>query len=1087
MKMRLDLRAAREGHDRLDAAVRAAYGRAAEAAAETLKDRGDYLVLKLTPARFTWAGAAFRRLDPIDRAAVETVIDRAIQSRVATLLDRPALQDIPELLQDGEGAVPEPDRMLPGSYLAPSYETKSEKHKEQLVFVLSEQSFAKTFPSGYRGELYRFTGLDALNQAFTVVLRSALAQGLHPPHGILGCLYLDRHGKALTHWIGLCRYAGDPDDVSIYDHFVLGDITTVSIKEGKVTKPSDSSIDITGVASYARVASGGDMEASLERHLIETQKSLVDEEIASKKLSQTDAAALRADIASQLRSRVADIVKGAKQLNPHRALCHVRFRDGGGGEAEGPGPDVFENQTSINVYPIVRAFYSPRKSDDGKGGQAGRGKTGKGGGAGGAGADGSGGDSTGSGEGGEGKPAGGGSEEGDEAGTSARFVFPQGPSGDPIEIDLGPLNGELSFDELGAVGVQLRDLMKRIAFRLQMPEGEYPGSFLMAAAQVWGGRAASASGFEGVRAATLSEVAPESDNSPLATLTGPSAAGIAARMAPVLRRVLGGGSLGDVDFQPADSPVLKTMRHLGGTVPIMTAMSRLLWDAYQDKANASRLGSYYKDDGVSWYLHFLHEYSPAIRDSIAFGFKVACKSILIQLCLSSRHEILLRLNNFERYAPLVETMLVHMLAPQAALTLLRKALMDWLNENRRTTASTIASGYASWRSARQAMTAALDREGSAAYLERSKTAIGEAWSEAKVELGADDVPRVRDNNGRLWTLQELDQAIALGTGTAQAIDPLVRKIADLPQAAVMAKADPVMLRSYLKSLLNEMLAGNTKITSQAEGSAEFAFRASKINEDIANASVPGTTVVLGGLHLLAHRAIGDSFLGDARYAEGLDYAFSAELGRQGLTSFFEFTGVMFLSVVCPPLGAAAGAMVASVHVHQAQEKMDMLKGLMDEDKVMSLADAELDLFLAELETVFAFIPIAGKALKLGAKGGVAIVKSGARAGAKKAFQGLAKEVSDEMAQQLKYGLVVAFMKELASDQVVGQLVQKAIEPAIKALMHEIDLTVGAGTEPGTSTADEAIATSNMQRLLDEEGSSDKAKSEGAEIARKGSF
>ncbi|MDK1483212.1 hypothetical protein, partial [Sinorhizobium sp. 6-117] len=326
----------------------------------------------------------------------------------------------------------------------------------------------------------------------------------------------------------------------------------------------------------------------------------------------------------------------------------------------------------------------------------------------------------------------------------------------------------------------------------------------------------------------MSEVAPESDNSPLAALTGPSAAGLAAQMAPVLRRVSGGGSLGDVDFKPADSPVLKTLRHLGGTVPIMTAMSRLLWDAYQDRANASRLGSYYKDDGVSWHLHFLHEYSPAMRDSIAFGFKVACKSILIQLCLTSRHEILLRLNNFERYAPLVETMLVHMLAPQAALTLLRKALMDWLNENRRTTASTIASGYASWRSARQALTAALDSEGSAAYLERSKTAIGQAWTEAKVELGADDVPRVRDKNGRLWTLQELDQAIALGNGTAQAIDPLVRKIADLPQAAVMAKADPAMLRSYLKSLLNEMLTGNTKITSQAEGSAEFAFRASKI-------------------------------------------------------------------------------------------------------------------------------------------------------------------------------------------------------------------------------------------------------------------
>ncbi|MDK1483188.1 hypothetical protein, partial [Sinorhizobium sp. 6-117] len=386
MKMRLDLRAAREGHDRLDAAVRAAYARAAEAAVEALEDRGDYLALKLTPARFTWAGTALRWLDPIDRAAVETVIDRAIQSSVAKLLDRPALQDIPEPLQDGEGAVLDPDRMLPGSYLAPSYDTTPEKRKEQLVFVLDRESFAKTLPPDVAAELYlyRFTGLDALNRAFTAVLRSALKQGLHPPHGILGCLYLDRHGKSLTHWIGLCRYAGDPDNVAIYDRFVLGAIETVSVKKGKVTKPSNTRIDYTGVASYAKVASGGDIEASLERYLIATQKSLVDEEIASKKLNQTDAAALHADIASQLRSRVAAIVKGAKQSNPHRTLCHVRFRDAGGGEAEGAGPDVFENQTSINVYSIVRVVYGAKKSDGGEGGQAGGGgKAGKGGGAGG--------------------------------------------------------------------------------------------------------------------------------------------------------------------------------------------------------------------------------------------------------------------------------------------------------------------------------------------------------------------------------------------------------------------------------------------------------------------------------------------------------------------------------------------------------------------------------------------------------------------------------------------------------------------------------------------------------------------------------
>ena len=1097
LKLRLDLRAAREGQDRLDAAVRAAYARAAAATGDALEDRGDYLAFDLQVPRFVWSGGGLRQIGLAERAAAEAVIESAIHSSVIGGLDRPSSRGVPESLRYGEGAVADPDRMLPGSYLAPSYDTTPDKPKDQIVFALNRAAFSAMVPGGYRGLPYQFSTVANLNVAFRTALRSAVGQDVPIRNGQIGALYFDRDRTGMTFWIGLARYAGDIDSVSVYDRFLLGNISVSAVSDDKLEKPEAVPLDITGVASYSKVASGSDYEESLRSFFASDAKRAIEAYIIEKKLDQAAADALRANGETNARARIQEIIDGAKASNPGRRLTHVRFRDGSGNSADGACPDVFDGQTAINIYPIIRAFYDPKDEEDGEGGgTGGQGKTGKGkggggkGGAGGDGAEGSGDGGESRGEGGEGegaKPPGGGSEEGDEAGTSARFIFPQGPNGEPVEIDLGPLNAELSFDELGDIGHRLRALMQRIAFRLSMTEGNYPGSFLVAAAKVWGARAAGASGSEGVRAATLSELAPAADSSFAAQFTGPSAAGQAAALAPIIRKATGKGTLGDVDFKPADSPVLSTLRHLGGTVPTMTALSRGLWDAYQIKANAARLGSYYTNDGVAWHLHFLHEYSPAIRDSIAYGFKVACKSCLIQLCLSSRHEILLRLNNFDRYAPLVETLLVQMVQPQAGLTLLRKALTDWMNENRRTTESTIASGFATWRQARQTLTASMDPDGSAAYLEKSKTSIGVAWTEAKVELGIDDVPRVRDMHGRLWTLAELEQAIALGTGTAQAIDPLVRKIADLPQAAVIAKSDPTMLRGYLKALLNEMLAGNTKITSEAEGPAEFAFRASKINEDVKNASVPGTSVVLGGLHLLAHQEIGASFMGDARYGEGLDYAFSAELGRQGLIAFFEFTGLLFLSVVCPPLGAVAGAIVARVHLDAAQEKMEMLKGLMDEDKVMSLADAELDLFLAELETVFAFIPLAGKALKFGAKGGVAMIRSGAKAGAKKAFSGLAKEVAEEMAAQLKHGLVIAFMKELASDQIVGKLVESAIEPAIKALMNEINLTVGAGNVPGTSVADEAIAKTNMQRLLNEEGSSEKAKSEGAEIARKGTF
>lgn len=1095
LKLRLDARAAREGRAHLDRAVRAAYGRAAATAAEALADRGDYLTLAPMPARFTWSGAARGRVDPADRAAAEAVIDRAIQESVLGAWTGPHQTRAPAPLQPGEGAWPEPGRGILGAYLAPSYDTrppgaptKPGIGTDEIVFVQSKASFAERYAAGVHGVFYHFTHAAALQAAFRSMLRSAIQQGIRPPNELIAGLYVGRVGAVDVMWICLCHYQGDPDTAVLHDRVPIGRINSFTIGDTSL-ESGGGSFAATGVGRMTRLSGGSDAEASLQARFSQEAEALVTAVITKRKLAKPVADQLLAMVREAVRTRVHQDFLGARKLNPGRALAHVLFTDGEGGEANGAAPDVFGTQQSIAIYPIVRAFYDPKPEEqegEGEGsGTDGAGKAGEGGGPAEGAADASEAGGEGDAEGTE--PPGGGSEAGDPAGTSARFVFPKGPSGAPVEIDLAPLNGELSFDDLGAIGVRLRGLMQRIAFRLSMPEGQYPGSFLVAAAQVWGARAANCSGFEGVRAAGLSAVMPAADTSPAAAFTGISAAGVAALTAPVLRRVSGGGSLGDVDFKPADSPVLQTLRHLGGTVPTMTAMSRLLWDAYQDPALAARLGGYFTGNGVSWHLHFLQAYSPAIKEAIAYGFKVACKSCLIQLCLSSRQEILLRLNKFDHYAPLVEGLLAQMVAPMAALQLLRQALMAWLNENRRSVSSTVAAGYADWRAARHALSSAFGGDRSTALLQQSKSSVGRAWVASSVELGLDDIPRVRDANGRLWTLEDLDQAIALSTGTAQAIDPLVRKIVDLPQAAALAKADPQMLRTYLKALLTEMLAGNTKITAEAEGPAEFAFRASKINEDLAHASVPGTSVALGGLHLLAHQAIGDSFQGDARYGEGLDFAFSAELGRQGLISFFEFTGTMFLSIVCPPLGAAAQAVVASVHLHQAQEKMEMLKGLFDEDKVMSLAEAELDLFMAELETVFAFIPLAGKALKWGAKGSATALRSGVRAGGRRVFEGLKAEIAEEIADQLKHGLIVAFMKEIATDRVMGQLIESAITPAIQALMHEIDLVAGQGTAPGTSTADEAIARTNMRRLLDEEGDSDKAKSEGAEIARKGSF
>ena len=172
LHLRLDPKAARDGLDHLDRAVRAACGRAAEGAAEALAGRGDYLSLELTATRFSWRGPGLAEVDQVSRAAAEAVIDSAIRASVAAALDRPASRNVPEPLRDGEGAVPDPDRLLAGAYLAPSYDTTGEKPKDQIVFVLNREGFERQFEVGYVGELYRFKDAASLDQAFRAVLKS---------------------------------------------------------------------------------------------------------------------------------------------------------------------------------------------------------------------------------------------------------------------------------------------------------------------------------------------------------------------------------------------------------------------------------------------------------------------------------------------------------------------------------------------------------------------------------------------------------------------------------------------------------------------------------------------------------------------------------------------------------------------------------------------------------------------------------------------------------------------------------------------------------------------------------------------------
>ena len=1073
--LRVDAESLDAGSDRLDAALRQALSQAAEGVVRELGDRGDYLRLDLQPPRFTWTGDGVKAVAADLRQLGEACVSTAIKEVVPPILHRPQSSP-PEVLPMGGGAALDPDRDLGVGYVLSSYDTSPDKRarpSNEVVYLQNRPQLGLSFAPGTVARWYRYVGEKALRSAARSGLKSAIAQGAKFSAGRLGFVYAGAMPNGNTGlWVAVAQYDGTEGSIKAFDKSVIGGFDGMDLDEGKLSTKEIKGYGYYGVGQISKLGSGSATEELTKKLLVDhdadfrSRLARANKKLGAKlSLDAPDVRKLydkeRGLIEAFVKKRVASLAA----LNAGKAMTAAQLVDGRGGEYLGAFADIFGGTSSVRLIPLAAVNYEPDykpadiggdeggaggKDKDGEGGKGGSGAKGKKKGGGGDGDAGSGGEQGGAG--GDKDGAGGGR-------PPPPPVFPNPGGGDPVELSFDPLEGEASLDDLGKDADRLRWLMKRIAWRLNMPMGDYPGAFLVAAAKVWGARAAGISGFEAQRSATL-------------------------------RRTEGmEGSLGDVDFKPQKSPAIDILRHLGTTTVTMSALRDALYDIYQNKTHAAKIKGTWSGNGTGWALQLFKAYTPTIHDSIGLGYKVACKTCLIQLCLASRQEILIRRNNIDSYFPLFDGLLQGLMAPQARLQSLRNTLMAYMHEYAPSLQTHVSTHYDTWKGARRDLAAMFRTSASAMTYEESAEKHGTLGKSGVIVPIKPKGYGIKDETGRIWTLQELDQAMALRKGTAQAIDPMVEKIADLPQAVIMSKSDPKMAKRLLRETLDEMLSNNTDVLNKAQGGSQYAFRASKIREDINKRTVPYTSYALGGVHLLAHEAIGDSFLGDRSYAGALNHVFGVELGTQGLLSFFEFTGVFLLSVICPPLGAVAGLILGGVHLYQAHEQMKIPGGLFNSAAVLKTSDAELDLFLAELETAFALIPFAGKILKAGGRAASGFVRSGARGAARSAARGLSDDIAKEMAEQLKNGLAHAFIRELASDQMIGKIIQAGITPVIQQLHAELTRLEGAPARPSLAApkprgpAEQQRDSIEVKRALDEEGDADKARSDGADKAK----
>jgi hypothetical protein len=298
-------------------------------------------------------------------------------------------------------------------------------------------------------------------------------------------------------------------------------------------------------------------------------------------------------------------------------------------------------------------------------------------------------------------------------------------------------------------------------------------------------------------------------------------------------------------------------------------------------------------------------------------------------------------------------------------------------------------------------------------------------------------------------------------GTLEEIDPLVKQFSEIPEVMARFRNPSIGVRAELQRLLNEMSASNTEKTSEARDDWQYAFRASRINESLPSATIPGTSFVLQGIHLMAHQQLGEFFGGDPYYPEGINSLFNAELGFEALKDFFEYGGIILLSVICPPLGVAFGMATAVYHYEEAADRQELYQALIDPDLVMNRAELEAEMFAARLGLALAFIPEAGSILgrgasigvRLGARGSARLVARTARGAIRRglvrsAGRALARHLTTAMIRQIEQGLVRAFISEIMIDRFMDRIIREVMEPVMAHVEREAAVTGSVGGSAG---------------------------------------
>jgi hypothetical protein len=988
-------------------AVDVAVGRALEEMdREVIAPRGGYAWPRYHAPAFTWgAGTATSSADW--RATIEVEMTRALARTVARAPESSAerLANAPEVIPRDPAERFDVRRLGPDGYLLASYEGNLPGPEVPIPVHWFEQ--APELHGTHRLTLWRFTGDPAELPTRLASYIASLPQGSVSAGQTIGVVFeaLLRRPVWVIAIVSIVRAEwGDRPRVALrlLRANVLGsgpmtidhDLGSTAVEPAR-----DAWVSLVKLGSYAD-------EPSLE--------TLVRDRLLAERGISLQPSPSDTDDDAELRAAVLRYapVFARAALYPSGHLADYRTS---GSDFKCTIPAGLFDGERLMVLPVYRLEERRSEGEGASGGDRGLGERGRGeaGGAEGDAAEGG----PGAGEGGavglRGSPL---ADPDAEGGAGAARFYPVGRDGQVVEIDLGPFNGEPSLDELGPLAEPLRRLMRQIAFRLEMPMGSHAGSFCIAAAQLIGIRAGNVAGMAETTARITRAAAP------------------------------GTGNLGDVDMAPSHSPAIAVIRYIAATCPLLTRLQHLMVDVYNVPGVGAKITGWREGHPIGWALDFYKAYTPRLTESVGYLFTRTCQITMLELLRSSKREIDARLDRFDSYYPMVRTMILGLVAHEAELEALRRQLTAE-RARRGEFSAKVAESYRSWREARHALTTSLSGQ----LLNLAALTSSPDQTEGTIVETAEGL-RIRDRHGRAWSEEELEQAIAFRRGTAASIDPLIHQFRDIPEVVQAFGQSPRLSRWYLRSLLLEMQRNNAEITAKVIADDRFAFRAGKIRADLPNRTIPYTDLSLQGIHLMTHEAIGDAFGGDRSYALGVQYVMNVELGRQGLIVFAETVSVIALAVICPPAATALGLVYARMHYAAAAEIEQLYGALIDPELILSRAEVEFDLFMAEFELVLSAIPVAGPLARGGATASKTLARSGLRAGVRSLSRRARHELMRSVGRQLETELAVRVAREVLTERGLALVLPQVLGPLMSQVHREISILSGQPVPPQAAGA-----------------------------------